>query len=303
MDKLVYEMFYSISIDGNPLSIEMMSLIESVELEDNASGSDLLTLTIVDPEYKYIGSKSLLIEDKPVSFEGGWKDDVSLTFDGYISVVDINFPETGSPVLVLHCMDGSHKMNRKKKKRTWNKMRESDVAKKIFAEYGLKADVDPTAKVEDTISQSNVTDIDFLTSLKDKQEDDYLVYVKDGVGYFKKKQYISIAQDTLVYGKFPFDIKSFSPRVNKEDKMEEVESGDINSLNKKPEKIVVNNSNIVRDTQGEAVSTSSSKVKKNTPSKQTLPKPPSKDSSKSTAPAPVKKYDPKTGKWSYKKVK
>ena len=65
----------------------------------------------------------------------------------------------------------------------------------------------------ETITQSNESDIAFLTKLA--EEEDYLVYVEDNTGYFVKKPTNPTSQATLVYKESPYDIISFSPRITK----------------------------------------------------------------------------------------
>ena len=255
----VREVYYEISIGGKPLDNSAISLIDSISLQDNSTGSDILTINIVDPDFTFIGSKSIFVEEQSITFKGGWKDDVSLNYVGYISVVDLDFPNTGSPSLVLHCMDNTHLMNRKEKKRTWQNKKVSDVANEIFGEYGFSATVDDTEVVEETISQADKTDIVFLIELASGLEDEYLVYVEGDKAYFVKKPILGESQAELKYRQNPYDIVSFSPRIVKEQKKEEVEKSDINSKNKEVEKALAD-AGTPRDNQGDPVITSSNKT-------------------------------------------
>lgn len=254
----ISSMYYELSIGGKKLDSRRMALIEEVTVEDNLTGSDLLVITVNDPDFEFI-EDDIFVEERTVTFKGGWSDDRSVEFEGYISVIDIDFPDTGSPRLFIHCMDNSHLMNRKKKKRTWNKKKASDVAKAIFAEYGFKIDVDDTGKVEETISQSNMTDIQFLIDLAKKQKDDFIVYVEKDKGYFKKLNLLKTPQDTLYYRQKSFDIKNFNPRINKETIQEEVSDANVNDATKNVEKATVAN-DANRDVQGTPIKSSSSKT-------------------------------------------
>ena len=163
-------MYYDLTVAGRKLTPEQLALVSAVNYKDTSTGSDILTINITDPDYQFIGSESIFIEDNAIDFTGGWKGKTPIKFKGYISVIDIDFPNDGSPTLIINCMDNTYKMNRKSLKRTWENKKESYVVDKIFKEYGFKSHVDTTSTVEKTISQSNKTDIEFILELAEKQD-------------------------------------------------------------------------------------------------------------------------------------
>lgn len=258
MSDLVRCLYYDLSIGGKPLQIEELSLIESIKYEDVSDGSDLLTIRLVDPDFEFISS-GIFVEEQTVTFNGGWTNERGIEFVGFISVIDVDFPDTGSPTLEIHCMDSTHLMNREKKKKTWDNIKHSDIASEIFASYGLSADVDDTGDKIPTVAQSDQTDIEFLISLADKQVEEYVVYVEGEKAFFKKKDILGSAQTVLKYREHPFDIASFSPRLNKEHKQEAIEHSDINSLNKEVDTAKATN-DTPRDLQGKSVKTTSKKA-------------------------------------------
>ena len=255
---MVKSMYYELSIGGKPLNEQRMSMIDEITVEENMTGSDMLTIIVNDPDFVFINDE-IFVEEQPVAFKGGWSDNRAVEFEGYISVIDIDFPDTGSPRLMIHCMDNTHLMNRKKNKKTWNNKKASDVAKEIFMKYGFEVDIDDTGKVEETISQSNTTDIQFLIDLAQKQKDDFIVYVEGNKGFFKKIKLLQEPQTTLYYRQKPFDIKNFNPRINKEIIQEEVSHSDVNDKTKAVETATVAN-DAIRDVQGQPIKSASGKV-------------------------------------------
>lgn len=223
----VKEQFYEIIIGGIKLEEYYLSNIEEIIHEDNATGSSLLHLTIKDP-HKYYIENEFLIEDTPINFKGGWRGD-TIEFKGWISVIDMDFPEDGIPSLTLRCMDNGHRLNREKKKRTWEKVRVSAVAKQIFEQNGLRAVIDTTPIIEESVSQSEQTDIEFVLSLVSKVIEDYICYIEGDTGYFVKKNVVQSPQKTLEYRKGNGDLKSFSPRLAKETKQDRKDNSDIDT--------------------------------------------------------------------------
>lgn len=260
MDKQYAGTIWNVSINGKKLELQNKLCISSIDLEENSDGSDTLTLGIQDPEFTYI-EDDLYIKDVPISFDLQLVDDPNIIkFDGYISSIDISFPEDGSPTLSVYGIDrGSHLMNRKKKKRSWDDVTSADVVQKIAKEYGLKCDVEPgyAFKKEDTITQSDQTDIEFVEDLADKERDPFMAKVVGDTLVYRKLGMLSNPVETFMYRVFPFDIVSFNPQINKETIKEEIEESDINSDTKTTETSVASKSQTSLDKQGDTVENSS----------------------------------------------
>lgn len=242
--------YYQIYIGGQELDDFRYSMIDNVVFEDNASGSDLLTITITDPDFIFIND-NIFVEEKKVKFIGGFQNNNRVMFEGYISVIDIDFPEIGSPTLTINCMDNTHLMNRVKKKKTWNNTTRAKIAREIFQEYGFKAVIEDSGTVVDSINQSNETDINFLNKLADEEVEPFLVYVEGNTGYFVKKKILEKQQAILDYRDGQMNIISFSPTINKETKQVEVRSSDVNLKDKAVDKAQANN-NSARNVSGSA---------------------------------------------------
>ena len=272
----VLSCYWNVFINGKELDEARKECIDSIDIVEQCDGSDTCTLVVNDPDFHYI-EDNIFIEEATVSVVMGWHGDTHrVTFTGYISAIDINFPDSGYPVLSIFCLDNSHVMNRKKKKRSWDNVTSADVIKKIAQEYGFKCVIKPgyTFKKEDTISQSNVTDIDFCESLAGKERVPFMCKLIGKTLYYVKKGVLKDPTSTVYYKKFPYDVISFSPKINKETKQEEVTSTDINTDTKKVDKATANDDNTPRDTQGEPV--------------------------KTQTPTKVRVYNTSTGKWEVK---
>ncbi len=231
--------------------------IKSLDLDELCDGSDTLTVTIIDPNFEYIDD-NIFVDEAKIIFEHGFETDVERQkFSGYISAIDISFPEDGSPTLTITCLDNSHLMNRKKKNRSWDKVTRADVVKKIAREYGFSTKIEPnyTFATIDTISQSGQTDIEFLESLASDEREPFLCKLIGTTLHYRKKGLLSDPVATVGYKTYPFDVISFSPQINKETKQEEITSADINASDKSLESYTANDGNVSRDVQGESVKT------------------------------------------------
>lgn len=163
--------------------------INSIEFDELCDGSDTCTLQITDPDFQFI-EDDIFIEEASIYCRFGFNEDTFRNeFTGYISAVDISFPEEGSPTLSITCFDKSHLMNRSKKERSWDNVTRADVVKKIAAEYGFNVDLESnyTFAVVDTISQSDNTDIEFLESLAGEEREPFMCKLVGNTLIYKKK--------------------------------------------------------------------------------------------------------------------
>lgn len=205
--------YYQLFINGKEIDELRYSMIDTIDVEDNGTGSDLLKITLSDPDLIML-SDNIFVEDVKVHFKGGWYRGAMTEFTGYISLIEVDFPSSGIPTLTINCMDNSYIMNVEKKQRTWENTKASEVAKQVFRENGLTPHVDDTGNKEDTISQ-NETDIKFLTNLADNQLEQFIVYVEGTHGYFIRKPVIANPQKTLSYRQDDGNLLSFQPSINK----------------------------------------------------------------------------------------
>lgn len=280
----VLHCFYTISINGHSLSKDRRECIESIDIAETCDGSDSCTITVKDPYFKYIGD-NIFIKEASISIKLMWSgSDEVVNFKGYISAIDIDFPAEGSPRLSIFCLDNTHLMNRKKKTRSWDNTTTAKVIKKIAAEYGFKCVIQSgyTFKKQETISQSNMTDIEFCEYLASTEREQFRCKLKSGTLYYVKLGLLSSPSAKVSYRKGGYEVISFSPRINKETKREEVTHSDIDAGSKKKDEGTATNSNTDREVQGTPVETSST---------------PQGNNSSSGGAHYV--YNPQTGGWDY----
>ena len=254
--------YWKISINGKGLDSDRVKCVEDIAISEQSAGSDTCTLKICDPNFLFI-EDNIFVEEATISIEIGWLGEThNVKFDGYISAIDIDFPESGYPTLSVYCLDGTHVMNRKKKKRSWDKVTRAEVVQKIAKEYGFKCVIEKgyTFTKEDTISQSDVTDIEFCESLAGEEREPFICKLIGDTIYYVKLGVVKEPISTLYYKKYPYDVISFSPRISKETILEEVESSNIDTSNKKVDTSVANSNNTPRPTQGKPVNTSSNRT-------------------------------------------
>lgn len=231
----VLAIVYDVWISGTKLDLSKKMYINSISVKETVVGSDIVTIQISDPDFLFI-EDNIFLEDNTIKVRLGWDNSTyRLDFDGYISAIDIEFDSNGCPKLLLTCMDNTHDMNRTRKNNTYKNCTSADVVKKIVQSYGYTCVIDSNYKfkVQETITQSNQTDIEFITSLANSEVYPFTARLVGNTFHYEKMGKLETPKMVLTYLKYPHDIISFSPKINKEYKKSEIKSASINTSSKK----------------------------------------------------------------------
>lgn len=225
---------YDVWISGTKLGMSKKACINSIQIKETVEGSDVATIKITDPEFLYL-EDNIFLEDNTVKIRLGWDNTTyRVEFQGYISAVDIDFDNTGCPKLTITCMDNTHVMNRTKKSNTFKNCTSADVVKKIVQSYGYTCVIDSSYSftTQETITQSNQTDIDFITKLAGDEVYPFTARLVGNTFYYVKMGSLETPKMTLTYKKYPHEVISFSPKINKESKQVEIKSASVNTSDK-----------------------------------------------------------------------
>lgn len=230
----VLSIVYDVWISGTKMGLDKKECINSIEIKETVDGADTATIQITDPEFLYI-EDDIFLEDNTIKIKLGWDNTTYReTFEGYISAIDIDFNSNGCPKLTVTCMDKTHIMNRTKKDATFKNTTSANVVKQICKKYGYNVVVDSSYKfeVQETITQSHQTDIDFITKLANDEVYPFSARLVGNTFYYVKKGKLETPKMTLTYKKYPHEVISFNPKINKETKQVEIKSSSVNTSNK-----------------------------------------------------------------------
>ena len=230
----ILSIVYDVWISGTKMGIDKKECINSIEIKETVDGADTATIQITDPEFLYI-EDDIFLEDNTIKIKLGWSNTTYReTFEGYISAIDIDFNSNGCPKLTVTCMDKTHIMNRTKKDATFKSTTSANVVKQICKKYGYNVVIDSSYsfQVQETITQSHQTDIDFITKLANDEVYPFTARLVGNTFYYVKKGKLETPKMTLTYKKYPHEVISFNPKINKETKQVEIKSSSINTSNK-----------------------------------------------------------------------
>lgn len=215
--------YFSLNLNGKQFDTEMKENVFNMKIKKTSTGSSSLEIHINDKDMTFIGDVDLFKQNVPVkfSFKKGKGNDI-INFVGYVASVSVEMSDD-IPKMVLMCSDESYKLDRKKKTKNWGKKKRHVIAREIFQSYGLKTVIDESQDKPSTsdsssesseVTQSNETDMSFLTKLADEEADDWLCYVFNGTGYYCKKKLLETPTRTLQYRTGDCSIQSFKPTIN-----------------------------------------------------------------------------------------
>lgn len=214
---------FTLQLNGKVFTTSMKENIFNIKMKKVNTGASSLDIQINDPSMTFIGDVDLFKQNVPVKFS--FKQDKSgktVEFVGYVAQVSVEMSDD-IPKMTVTCSDESYKLDRKKKKKNWGKKKRHVIAREIFQSYGLKTVIDTShdkpSTSEDSsdnseITQSDETDMSFLTKLAGEEADDWLCYVYNGVGYYCKKKLLETPKKTLQYRTGECSIQSFKPSIN-----------------------------------------------------------------------------------------
>lgn len=266
---------YDMTLNGSNLTARQRSCLNSVSIVHSSKGADTMTVNITDPDFMFIND-NIFVNDVPITADVYFlNNNTKDSFSGYISAIDISFPEDGNPTLVLNCIDETYRMTRDKKKRSWTNSTNATVVQAIAAEYGYQCVIEAgySFETQESIAQDNATDAEFIDSLAQDEIEDFMFKLVGNVVYYVKHAVIGTPSSSLFYRSNDYSIQSFSPQINKETKKVETKADVITPATK------------AKDTA--TVSGGSEKGSASTSSGQVTP-----DSQRNM------KYNNKTGQWS-----
>ena len=257
----VLSCWYDIYLNGEEISFSTKEQILSISITDSANGCSTAQIIINDINFEII-EDDIFIEDVPIKIEGGWNECIhKFNFEGYIAAIDINFGAEGFPVVTLNLIDATHLMNRESKYRTWGNTTSGYVVSNIAREYGFNVKFNPIGyefAKEETITQSDMTDIQFLRQLADRESDMFTCYLMSDrqTIFYGIRGALDDPVIDLWYRSNSTEIISFNPKINRETVQKGVEVADIDTAVKTNINSSVNTNNAVRDVQGSPISTS-----------------------------------------------
>jgi phage protein D len=214
--------------------------IEGARVPPFVEGNILKVAVSIDPDKTDVGwielsndglslsQSDLFAEGKPVRIDLGYLSGMKTVIDGEITAVEGVFASGAQASLIVTVMTLDHRLRRGRWRRSFRKMKDSDVVRKITSEAGLAPEVEETPETHAYIYQLNQSDMHFLQQLASRNG--FELGVEGKKLYFRKPQVKSGETFALKWGE---NLKSFRPRLTADRQVSEVEVRGWNPFQKK----------------------------------------------------------------------
>jgi phage protein D/phage baseplate assembly protein gpV len=209
---------YTIKVDGAAIDPALLAQVTEVKVRQSLRQPASAAVRITDPALEQMDRHPLQIGSR-LEIAVGAVDATSPTkiFDGEIVALEPEF-EPGGAAIGVRAYDKSHRLQRAKKARTFQRMSATDMVNRIMRDAGLQGSGDATHHVFEFFQQSDETDREFVRRLE--RMHDFEFVVEDGQYKFRAAGKIESPAVTLEYGN---SLLSFRPRLTAVQQDAEVE--------------------------------------------------------------------------------
>ncbi len=233
---------FKLMIAGKDAVREGMAITDLSVETTSSEEADTVTFTVgnaynlVSRDFDWLDQ--YLTPGKTLEVQMGYTDQMSSMFFGYITSVQIQFPNGGTPQLSVTGMDLSFKMMRGRSAKSYANKRISDIVRELGQTYGATSFViDRTSKVLPSFPKNPENDYQFLSKLALSLNYEFFVVGK--TLYFRKKNKSKSPLMTLQWGKH---LMSFQLEQNIAD---QVTSVNVRSWDPKTQKVIESSSSSV----------------------------------------------------------
>ena len=142
-----------------PLKNRVLEIV--VDQVSNGAASFKVTLDDYDDVFSN-GDKKIHEGDSCVIELGYANTEIKKLLEGIVTGIKIHRSEAGRTLYVVSGFDGLQALTRGRKCRSWEQVKDSDLATIIANDCGLQPDVDDSEMVLPYVAQNDVTDLKFL---------------------------------------------------------------------------------------------------------------------------------------------
>jgi phage protein D len=207
---------FEILIDGENILYRGVEIV-SVIIRNNLNGPDDFSITINNPELKWL-EDPLFQLGKEAEIKMGYGRQLTPMIIGEISALEPSFSPSGPLQMGIRGFDLLKRLQRGDKFRSWENLPDFVIAGIIALDHGLLPDgIQPTLAIHPKIMQNGESDFDFLK--RRAQENGFEMFVHLRTLYFRKPKEMKEPITTLTLGK---TLNSFAPELNVANKPSQV---------------------------------------------------------------------------------
>lgn len=175
---------------------ELAKYVRKIEIDYVQDGPNMFAITFLNqsaehqlkPLFTHEAGKWVHVfkEGDELDIQFGYDAKMKKMLNGEITGTEAGFREHDPALFTIRGFDKLHRFTRGREQRTFENVKDSDMAAVIAGELGLGCDADDTGKIYEHVFQNNLSNIDFLYARA--RMINYHLNVTDNTLMFKKPQ-------------------------------------------------------------------------------------------------------------------
>lgn len=206
---VLIEPWFSINLNGDEFGEDMLKYVTAVEVTDEDEKFSEAIIEVADIDMKWLNGIGIGKGSSIIVRMGHTRNKMSI-FRGKISVIEVDYPPEGFPILVVKGVDTGFQMMESRHSKIYKDMKVSQVIESMHRTAGLDIEVDDSVTVLPHIPQTRETYAEFTQRWKKLLGWNYFKKPTGGY-YFGKKKQIEFKKEKLGYRTGGLEIISFTP--------------------------------------------------------------------------------------------
>lgn len=190
--------FYEVYLQIGRENIILTNYIDSFDYEDCLNEDDMLTLKVVSKDFELLDNKQLKIGVNVFYKFGYLEGATSQLRQARITDIEVSYAELIH--ITIKAYDLGQVMKRSKEQKIWKNITSSEIAKQIADKYGLKADIEKTDTIHNSLPQGSKTDFELLKYLASIEKNgSFHFYIKGDTLFFTRKKMDKTPRRLFIY--------------------------------------------------------------------------------------------------------
>ena len=153
---------FKVTLGTTEFSGNLKSAVQEILVEQVSDGASDFKVVLHDYNNRFSDGNVEIKEGMSALIELGYGDATKKVIEGIITGVKMLRHEGNCLRYVVTGFDGLQALSRGRKRRSWEQIKDSDIAADIAGECGLEADVEDSGIINPYVAQNNQTNLDFL---------------------------------------------------------------------------------------------------------------------------------------------
>lgn len=155
---------FKITLDGKPLSKDLLPQLHQVEVVQSVGLIDMAVLTLGNP-HGSVADQPCFKHGTDLVVKAGYMGELEQVFRGDVVSLEPEFPTSGTPSVIVRAYDRLHRYHRDRKQRIFLNQKVSDVISTLASEEGLSAKVEATKGPREYLFQNNQSNVELIQEL------------------------------------------------------------------------------------------------------------------------------------------